>query len=60
MAKKTLTGDKGLLDVALYEWYLKGKLWLSEMRNDEIKRLKEAYQQDRQAIGEIELALKGF
>ena len=59
MSGEVLTGDKCLLDIAPLPWSLKaGQTWTSEMRQEQIRRLREALVLERQAIEELQKALE--
>lgn len=58
MSNEVLQGDKSLWDIAPQRWTLKeGETWTSEMRQEQIGRLKTALTLEHQAIKEIEKAL---
>lgn len=58
MSDEVLTADKGTLEIAPYGWSLKpGQTWSSEMRADQVRRLRESLSLEREALAEIEAAL---
>lgn len=61
MSKEALTGKECVLTIAPAPWSLKeGQKWTSDMRKEEIRRIKLAYELEKKAIEELKSSAKGI
>ncbi len=61
MAKEVLTGAECPLTIAPRPWDLpKGATWTNQMRQEELRRLRLAFELEKQAVAHLQAAAKGM